>query len=134
MGHFQSTEDARKYFAADRFAATNGMNIDELSESECVCSMILRQEHRNAVGGIMGGVIFTLADFAIAVMANHKHSPTITLDANINFLSGGKGERLIARTSCVKEGKTVGVFQAEITDELGTKVALVTGTGYKISK
>ena len=40
--------------------------------------------------------------------------------------------RLIARTECVKDGKTTCVYQTEIMDDLGRKVALVTGTGYKL--
>ena len=48
-------EEAREFFINDRFAMVNGMTIDELDDDRCVCSMELTPDHRNAVGGIMGG-------------------------------------------------------------------------------
>ncbi|MBQ6990977.1 MAG: PaaI family thioesterase [Clostridia bacterium] len=132
MGKFQNVDEAREYFKGDRFAMVNGMTIDELTDGGCICSMAIREDHRNAIGGVMGGVLFTLADFAFAVAANQNHHPTVALDVNINFLSASKGTRLIAHTECVKDGKTTCVYQTEIMDDLGRKVALVTGTGYKL--
>lgn len=132
MGKFQSIDEARAYFKDDRLAMVNGMTIDELTDGGCICSMAIREDHRNAIGSVMGGVLFTLADFAFAVAANQNHHPTVAMDANINFLSASKGTRLIAHTECVKDGKTTCVYQTEIMDDLGRKVALVTGTGYKL--
>ena len=67
MSTFQSLDEARAYFAGDRFATENGMTLDAIGEGTAVCSVTLSPRHQNANGGIMGGVIFTLADFAFAV-------------------------------------------------------------------
>ena len=69
MSTFASTEEAREYFKGDRFATNSGMLLDELGEDYAVCSMTLNEGHRNANGGIMGGVIFTLADLAFAALS-----------------------------------------------------------------
>ncbi len=132
MGAFRSLEEAREFFRNDRFASSNGMTLDELREGGCVCSMTLRDDHRNALGGVMGGVIFTLADFAFAVASNHDHRSTVALDVNIHFLSASKGERLRAEARCVKSGRTTGVYEITVTDDLGKTVALFVGTGYKL--
>ncbi len=133
MSTFSSVEEARAYFVGDRFAACNGVTLDALHEDECVCSVELRDDlHRNAAGGVMGGVIFTLADFAFAVACNNLHHVTVALQVSVNFMSPTKGKKLTARSKCVKDGRTTCVYNVDVTDELGTAVAQFVGTGYKL--
>ncbi len=132
MGTFKSLEEARMYFEADRFATENGMVIDEMDESLSVCSMMLTDSHKNANGGIMGGVIYTLADFAFAVLANNIHKPTVAQQVSMNFLSSPKGKKLIASASCRKNGKTSTIINVDVKDESGRDIALFTGTGFKL--
>lgn len=132
MAVFKDIEEARAFFHGDRFATVNGMTIDELPEDGAVCSMTVRDDHRNAIGGVMGGVIYTLADFAYAVAANNEHRPTVALDAATQFLRMAQGSRLIARARRVKSGKTTAVYTVTVTDDLGREIALTTVTGYKL--
>ena len=132
MGYFKSIDEAREHFINDRFATANGMGIDELFEGGCVCSMDIRDDHRNAIGGVMGGVIYTLADFAFAVASNDDHSPTTGIDGAIKYLTVAKGKRLIARAGCVKSGRTTSVYEVAVSDDTGRKIALFIGTGYKL--
>ena len=133
MGAFQTLEEARAYFAGDRFAAVNGMALDELTEDGAICSVTLGDDHRNAMGRVMGGVIFTLADFAFAVAANRDHSPTVALDANVHFMRDTAGSRLRAAAVRVKRGRSTSVYEIRVTDDLGKLVALVVSTGYKMT-
>ena len=66
MAKFHSLEEAQAYFQGDRFASGNGITLEALSEERSAAGMVLRDNHRNALGGVMGGAIFTLADFASA--------------------------------------------------------------------
>jgi len=132
MSEFKSLEDARTYFAGDLFAANNGMTIDELGEDWCVCSMVIADTHKNAAGGVMGGAIFTLADFAFAVASNNVHRTTVGQNVSINFLSGTRGTRLIARAKCKKDGKTTCVYNVDVADDLGREIAQFVGSGYKL--
>ena len=129
---FESLEQARETFKNDRFATNNGVYISELTDEKCVCRMDITDDHRNALGGIMGGAIFTLADFAFAVASNNDHSPTVALDVNIHFLSASKGNSLTATAKKVKSGRTTSVFEIKVTDDVGKDVALFIGTGYKL--
>ena len=133
MGRFKDLEEARAFFRGDLFATGNGMVIDEIGDGGCICSMDIRDDHRNALGGVMGGVIFTLADFAFAVSSNDGEKTTVALESKINYLSGTKGSRLIARSRCVKEGNTASVYSITVTDDTGKEIALFTGTGFRIS-
>ncbi len=132
MSTFASTEEAREYFKGDRFATNSGMLLDELGEDYAVCSMTLNEGHRNANGGIMGGVIFTLADLAFAALSNQLHRPTVAQQVSINYLSAPKGERLIARASIRKTGRTSTILQVDVSDDTGRDIAMFVGTGFKL--
>ena len=96
MGNFKTIEEAREYFREDKFATLNGMTLDEVDDDHSVCSLTLSERHRNAFGGVMGGAIFTLADFAFATLTNDRENTTVAQQVSINYLSAPKGERLIA--------------------------------------
>ncbi len=132
MGTFSGLEEAREYFKGDRFATINGMVIDETDEDHSVCSMILNDDHKNANGGTMGGVIYTLADFAFAVLANNLHKPTVAQQVSMNFLSAPKDKRLTAEARCRKDGRTSTIIIVDVKDGSGRDVAVFTGTGFKL--
>lgn len=132
MSTFKNIDETREFFTGDKFAMANGITIDELWEDGCLCSMELRADHRNAVGGVMGGVIFTLGDFAFAVASNNVHMTTVGQQVSISFLSGSRGNRLFARAKCRRDGKTTCVYNIDISDDLGRDVAQFIGTGCKL--
>ena len=133
MSVFESIDQARDYFQGDRFALENGVTIDALGHGSAVCSLSLGDRHRNAEGGVMGGAIFTLIDLAFAVAANNVHRPTVAQQVSMNFLSGSRGQRLVARASCRKDGRTSCVYNVDVTDDLGRDIAQATITGFKLS-
>ena len=132
MASYQTLEEARELFKKDRFATGAGMQIDELGEDSCVCSMTLTENHQNAYGGVMGGVIFTLADFALAVTANRIHNLSVAQQVSINYLNAPKGKRLIASARCIKNGRTTMVINVDVRDDLGRSIALFVGTAFKL--
>ena len=132
MATYKTLKEAQEVFRGDRFATANGMQIDELGEDWCVCSMTLTENHRIAYGGVMGGVIFTLADYALAVTANQIHYLSVAQQVSINYLSAPKGQRLTAKSRCVKSGKSTTVINVDVSDETGRQVAQFTGTAFKL--
>ena len=132
MSTFKNIEEARAYFAGDKFATENGMTLDEIGESSAVCSMTLTGRHKNANGGIMGGAIFTLADFAFAVAVNNVHRPTVAQQVSINYLSGAKGTRLTAECGIVKDGRNSIVTEVMVKDDTGRDIARMTVTSFKL--
>ncbi len=127
----KSIEEIREFFAKDAFATNAGGYIEEVGDNYSVCSMPVDERHVNAVGNVMGGVYFTLADFAFAVATNHEKPNVVSLDSTINFLGIAKGKKIFAKAECVKDGRTTCVYVVTITDEGGKEVARVTTTGYK---
>ncbi len=125
-------EEVRNIFKGDRFACENGAVIDEIGMRSATCSLIITDSHRNAMGAVMGGVYFTLADFAFAVAANYEKMEWVSLRSDISFLGTVKGSKLIAKAVCVKSGKATSLYRIDVTDDLDNLVASVTITGYKV--
>lgn len=128
----KSLEEVRRIFEKDRFATENGAVIEEIGNLYAKCSIRLTQRHRNALGAVMGGASFTLADFAFAVAANWQKPGVVSLSSNITFLGTAKGQSLIAQAKCIKDGRTTSYYRIDVQDELGNMVAAVTTTGYRI--
>jgi len=125
----KNIDEVRKMFQNDRFATENYAVIDEIGNGYAKCSMQINDRHRNAMGTVMGGASFTLADFAFAVASNHEVMGTVSISSNIAFLGVAKGEKLIAEARAVKDGRTTCYYQVSICDDLGNSVAEVTITG-----
>jgi len=132
MTTFNSVEEAREFFKNDKFAAMLDIGLDELDEDSCECSLKLNDNHRNAVGGVMGGVMFTLADFSFAVLSNNIHSPTVAQQVSINYLSAPKGSKLIANAVCKKNGRSSCIINVDIVDDTGRDIVQFVGTGFKL--
>ena len=132
MGSFKTPVEARAYFSKDRFATDNGMTLDELDESHAVTSMTLGDRHRNAYGGVMGGAIFTLADFAFAALTNDTERVVVAQQVSINYLSAPKGARLVATARYRKDGRASCVVNVDVADDTGRDVAQFVGTGFKL--
>jgi acyl-CoA thioesterase len=132
MANFNSLEEAREFFYKDKYAVNTGITLDEITEEEAICSLNLTDEHKNAYGGVMGGVIFTLADFAFAVLSNQIHQLTVAQQVDIHYLSAPKGEKLIAKATCRKSGRTSSIVNVDISDDTGRDVAQFIGTGFKL--
>ena len=132
MENKKTLEEVRKLFEGDRFATENGAVIEKIGDHSAVCSLIITDSHRNAMGAVMGGTYFMLADFAFAVAANWDKMGCVSLRSDISFLGTAKGKKLIAEAVCVKNGKTTSCYHIDVKDELGNLVAIVTATGYHV--
>ena len=132
MSTFNSIEEAREFFKGDKFATNLGVYLEKLDDDSCECSLELNDGHKNAVGGVMGGVMFTLADFAFAVLSNNLHSPTVAQQVSVNYLSAPKGNKLIARAVCKKNGRSSSIINVDIVDDAGRDIVQFIGTGFKL--
>ena len=125
-------DEVRSFFAHDLFAyEACGCRIVEARPGHAVTEFDIEPIHRNAMGGVMGGAIFTLADYALAVACNMGENPTVSVSNTIEFLSGAKGSCLIATCDADKSGRSLGFYTVDVTDELGTKVARMTATCFR---
>lgn len=124
-------DEIREAFKADKFSVLMGVEIAEVTETETRCVMKIGDMHLNAAGGVQGGAIFALADFAFGVAANVCGITTVTLDSTIRYLRPAKCDVLEAIARPRHEGRTVVVYDIEVRDCSGDTVALVTTAGFR---
>ena len=128
------SKETIELFQNDRFATENGAVIEEVDDHYAKCSLMLEDRHRNAMGAVMGGVYFTLADFALAVASNWHKMGYVSLNSEITYLTAARGNQLIAEAFCVKNGRTTGYYRIDVKDELGNLSAAVTATTFCVVK
>ena len=128
-----NTEEARKYFIRDRYAMiTTGIEIDEARDNYSRCSLKVEDKHLAVNGHVMGGAIYTIADFAFAVASNSAEQLTMTSSSTISYLGQPKDGRLIAECQCIKNGRTTCCYETTVTDGQGNLVAHVMVNGVHI--
>jgi acyl-CoA thioesterase len=120
---------ARELLNADRFATLAGIAVEQVDDEVCVCTLELDARHCNARGVAMGGVLFTLADFAAAAAANCEAVEWVSLNSSIHFLAPANGKKIECRCTPIKRGRTTALFQSNITDsDSGRLLAVVETT------
>jgi len=131
MAFCNSLEEVREFFSKDKYATESAMVIEEYGDRYAKCSFEILPLHKNAMGNVMGGAIFTLADFAFAVAANWENPGTVSLNSNISFNGVAKGSSIIATAQCIKDGRSTCCYNIKVTDDLDNLVATVIINGFK---
>ena len=129
------TEKAQKVFAADRYATElSGIEIASVGDHEACCTLTLADKHCNARGVAMGGVLYTMADFAAAIAANsdclEEVLHWVSLDATAHYLTPAPtGTSVKAVCRALKQGRTTALYQTIIeSPDNGNRVAIVETT------
>ena len=127
-------DQARAFFQGDRFAAGSGMTIEDAAPGRACISLVLTDRHRNAVGGVMGGVVLTMADFACAVATHFGvgAGQHVSADVHVSFLAPCRGKELRAEANRLKAGRKLSWYEVVIRDELDTLIARATFTMYHV--
>lgn len=114
----------QEFFKNDRFAGEVGIELIEIKEGYSKARLTITDKHVNAGHRTQGGVIFTLADLALAAAANSHGTLAFSLSSNITFLrSSGPGDILYAEARERYIGRSTGHYQIDITNQLGDLVA-----------
>ena len=128
-------EEAKEIFYGDYYASkTTGIEIIDVDIRYAKVKLDINSSHKNAVGQVMGGVYFTLADYAFAIASNFRQPPTVTQTSQIVFLSPIKGDTIFAEAVCIRSGRSTCFYKIIITDESGEENAYVTTTGFILSE
>ncbi|MBR3760618.1 MAG: PaaI family thioesterase [Ruminococcus sp.] len=126
----EELERVRDFFKNDRFATEAGAVIEDIGDHYAKVSLSLNEHHKNAAGGIMGGVYFTLADFAFAVAANWQKVGTVSINTDISFIGVPRTEKIFAETELIKNGRTTCCYNVSVYDEEGNPIAAVKFLGF----
>lgn len=123
-------ERARKVFGTVGYAMElTGCVIEEVAPGFARCSLKIEDKHRNGLGHVMGGAIYTLADMAYAVASNFDRDVFVTSSSNIYFLKSADTGTLTATAREIRSGRQTCLFEVEIRDDAGDEVARATVGG-----
>ena len=133
MADKETLERVREFFESDRYAMDTGAFIEEIDDHYAKCSLVINDRHRNAMGGVMGGVYFTLADFTFAVASNWQKAGIVGLNCDVSYIGVPKSDKLIAEARLVKESKHISTYNVEIKDSLGNITTIVQCLGFNVN-
>ena len=129
-----SLEEIREFFRSDKFATGAGCELVSCAVGTATARMHITDAHSNGMDNVMGGAIFTLADFALAVASNLDEPPSVAVSNSIQFCSSCKGDVLIATARADKSGQTLGFYTVDVTDNTGRYIAKMTATCCRVKK
>lgn len=81
---------------------------------------------------VMGGAMFTLADYAFAIASCIGQAPTVSVASTIEFLNAGTGNEMYAECTMDKMGRSMCYADVKVTDENDRVLAIVKMTGYRL--
>ncbi len=115
----------------DRFAASTGVQVVEMSDGFARAEMTVAEKHLNGAQVCQGGAIFTLADLAFAAAVNSGGVMTVGTTNNITFIrSAVEGDRLTA-VARVEDHHKLPFCEIKVTNQRGELVCMVTGSAYR---
>lgn len=128
------TQYVRDHFSKDRYALElTGVKIEKAEPGYCLCSMEIGERHLNNNDDVMGGALFTLADYAFGCAAN-LDQPTVTLTSTISFMRATRGPVVYAEAKRQKTGRNVSFYSIDITDSSGKLIANMQASGFSPQK
>jgi acyl-CoA thioesterase len=119
--------------ANDRTATALGIRIIEVSPGRATLSMTVREDMLNGHDICHGGLISTLADSSFAFACNSYNELTVASGFSIDFIAPGRlGDVLTARCAEVTKAGRTGVYDTEVVNQRGERVAVFRGRSYTI--
>ena len=114
----------QEFFKNDHFAGKVGIELTEVREGYSKAQLTITEIHLNAGRRTQGGVLFTLADLALAAAANSHGALALSLSSTITFLrASGPGDTLTAEATEQYIGRSTGCYQVNVTNQHGQLVA-----------
>jgi acyl-CoA thioesterase len=126
-----SMETVRRCLQTDQFAKLAGIELVSVEPGQARAKMALTPQHCNGLGGVMGGAIFTLADYAFAAACNSYGTAAVAINVNISFLKAPKGGTLWAEAREISKNFKLGSYTVEVKDDQGEVIALFQGMAYR---
>ncbi len=113
-----------------------GFRVLEVAPGRALFEMEAGPQHANPMGTVHGGILCDLADAAMGIAFAStlgEGESFTTLELKINFLKPLWTARLRAEGRVVKRGKTVGLVECDVLDEMGNLVARASSTCMTLS-
>ena len=135
MGGSQEIADAAAaaMFAEDRNAHAMGMIVSAVGPGSASVEMTVVESMANGLDVCHGGIIFALADTAMAFASNARGGTNLASNASIEWLAPARvGERLVAEATETHHKGRTGVYTVTVTGPDGV-IAVFQGKTKRVS-
>ncbi len=124
---------AARMWSRDDASQKLGMHIVRVAPGHAQLAMTVRADMLNGHAICHGGFIFTLADSAFAYACNSYNQVTVASGCAIDFLAPAReGDVLSASGREVSASGRTGVYDIDVTNQRGERIALLRGKSYRI--
>ncbi len=118
-------------WAGDHATKMLGMRIVAVGPGTATIAMTVRQDMLNGHAICHGGLITTLADSTFAFACNSYNELTVASGFAIDLIAPGRlGDVLTARCTEVSKAGRTGVYDVEVTNQRGERIAVFRGRSY----
>ena len=115
----------------DRTTLALGMAVLQVAPGAATLAMRVREDMLNGHGTCHGGLIATLADSAFAFACNSYDELTVASGFSIDFLAPARlDDVLTARCQEVSKAGRTGVYDSEVTNQRGERIAVFRGRSH----
>jgi len=117
----------------DRLVDLLGIKILEASEGYAKVELEVDDRHMNAAEVCHGGVIFSLADLALAIASNSHGKISLAIETSISYLkSVSKGEKIYAEAEEIHLGNRTATYLMTVRNSKNEIVAIAKGTVFRM--
>lgn len=118
-------------WSGDHATKMLGMRITAIAPGSATIEMAVRQDMLNGHAICHGGLITTLADSSFAFACNSYNELTVASGFSIDLLAPGRlGDVLTARCTEVSKAGRTGVYDVEVRNQRGERIAVFRGRSY----
>lgn len=101
-----------------------GIKMTSLGDGYAEGELEVRDYHKNFIGSVHGGCLFTLADSIGGLAASGRGHRMTTVSGEFHFLRAAiNSQKLLCMAKELKYGKKIAVYDVEISDEKGSLIA-----------
>lgn len=118
--------------AKDAFSRWLGVELVTVRPRACTLRMRVRSDMVNGFGVSHGGIVYSLADSALAFASNTGGHVTVSVDNTISYpVPVQVGDELIAVAEEETAGARIGFYRVMVARQDGTIVGLLHATVYR---
>ena len=102
-----------------------------MGDGRATFELAVRPEHLNPHGVVHGGVVATLADYAMGGALTSRLDAgerCATLEMKLNYVASAARGRLRAEAAVAHRGRRVAVLEVRVSDDAGRLVAMGLGS------
>jgi len=117
----------------DRASRMLGMAVVAIGPGTATLTMTVRDDMLNGHDICHGGLVTTLADSAFAFACNAYNEVTVAAGFDVNLITAARGgDLLTARAHEVAKSGRTGVYDIEVTNQKGQRIAVFRGRSHTV--